>query len=95
MSTNTKLKIFYGAAPEVGQPAAGFVIESADAPFTEDSFVQTAPVDSMVTAEGLATQITAGDVVYDLERVNRTSWMQLMARLEEFRNPIPNAYQPT
>lgn len=95
MSTNTKLKIFHGATPEVGLPAAGFVLDTLDAPFTDDSFVQTAPVDSIVAADGLATQITAGGTTYDLERVDRRVWMQLMARLEDFRNPIPNAYQPT
>ena len=94
MSTTKKLKIFYGAAPEVGQPAAGFVLDTLDAPFTDDSFVQTAPVDSIVAVDGRATQITAGDVTYDLERVDRRVWMQLMARLEEFRQPVANVYQP-
>lgn len=94
MTGTTTLKIFHGATPEVGQPAAGFVLESLDAQFTDESFVQTAPVDSIVAADGLATQITAGDVTYDLERVDRRVWMQLMTRLDAFRQPIENVYQP-
>ncbi|WP_223513933.1 hypothetical protein [Pseudomonas sp. GL-R-26] len=95
MSSTTKLKIFHGAMPEVGQPAAGFVLDSLEAPFTDTTFVQTEPVESIVAADGLATSITAGGVTYDLERVNRSTWMALMARLEDFRNPVANVYQPT
>lgn len=90
-----QLKIFKGATPEVGQPAAGFVLEFLDSTFTESSFVQTDPVESIVEADGVATSIIAGGITYELERVDRRVWMHLMSRLDEFRQPIENVYQPS
>lgn len=94
MPTTTKLKIFHGATPEVGQPAAGFVLEWLDDPFAADTFVHTDPIDSVVAADGVATSITVGETNYELERVSRNDWMILMNRLDQFRQVVPNVYQP-
>lgn len=89
-----KLKIFNGATPEVGKTATGFVLAAIESPFTKNSFVQTAPIDSISMSDGIATTIIAGEATYELERVDRRVWMQLMTRLDEFRQPVKNVYQP-
>lgn len=88
-----KLKIFKDAQPAIGQQANGFVLDSLDAPFTADTFVTTATVVAVSERDG-ATILHTGQTDYELERVTKLVWMQLMAKLEAFRAPMPNNYEP-
>lgn len=83
----TKLKIFNGATPAVGETISGFVIDPNKSPFSDGCFITTAPIDALTTDDaGEVVEIAADKNTYELERVEKPVWMVLMAGLERYRD---------
>ncbi|MBI3908494.1 MAG: hypothetical protein HY309_24395 [Pseudomonas fluorescens] len=93
MSDTKTLKIFHGASLFVGETIAGFVIDSIDSPFTDSTFVNTETIDSIVGYAGGVTTITAGGQSFEIERVKRPEWMNLMSKLEAYRQSVQEVDQ--
>lgn len=76
------MKIYKTADVVIGTPVSGFM--DCD-PFTADSYVTTGPVEEVGD-----DWFTAGGDRFTIERVDKSTWVPLMAQLDAFRNPVKN-----
>lgn len=91
MKNIKKLKIFNGAKPEVGSSVSGFCYENIEDQFTDSTFVVTSNITAIIKSkldggkEEVERITTEGGGSYDLERVDKNTWVRLMIKLDEFR----------